>query len=39
VQLDKKLNLLFVDYLKDRKSSKRKQKEKEKPETKDKAKL
>ena len=33
------LATLFVDYLKDRKSSKRKQKEKEKPETKDKAKL
>jgi hypothetical protein len=33
------LATLFVDYLKDRKSSKRKQKEKEKAETKDKAKL
>ena len=33
------LATLFIDYMKDRKSSKRKQKEKEKPETKDKAKL
>jgi hypothetical protein len=33
------LATLFIDYLKDRKSSRRKQKEKEKPETKDKAKL
>lgn len=33
------LATLFVDYLKDRKSSKRKQKEKEKQETKDEAKL
>jgi hypothetical protein len=33
------LATLLVDYMKDRKSSKRKQKEKEKPETKDKSKL